>query len=96
MDYGIFNVRTYINAYDCARGCTVTVRESALKFDSGRKIPCRTRESHLRQRRAGPALSQLRCIPIIIIITIIITGLYEHVFSKADPNLALSKDRVSH
>ena len=30
MDYGIFNVHTY----------TDTVRESALKVDSGRKIPC--------------------------------------------------------
>ena len=39
MDYGIFNVRTDVNACDCIRGCTDTVRESALKVDSGRKIP---------------------------------------------------------
>ena len=32
------------------------VRESALKVDSGRKIPCRTGESNLRQRRDGPML----------------------------------------
>ena len=32
------------------------VRESALKVDSGRKIPCGTRESNLRQRRAVPRL----------------------------------------
>ena len=32
------------------------VKESALKVDSGRKIPCRTRESNLRQRRGRPML----------------------------------------
>ena len=32
------------------------VRESALKVDPGRKIPCRTGESNLRQRLAGPML----------------------------------------
>ena len=32
------------------------VRESALKVDSRRKIPCRTGESNLRQRRDGPML----------------------------------------
>ena len=31
MDYGIFNVRTDINAYDCIWGFTDAVRESALK-----------------------------------------------------------------
>ena len=56
MDFRIFNVRTYLNAYDCTRGCTDTVRESALKADSGRKIFCRTGESNLSQRRAGPML----------------------------------------
>ena len=44
-------------------GCTDTVRESALKVDSGRKIPCRTGESNLPQRRADPTLYQLSCIP---------------------------------
>ena len=39
------------------------VRESALKVDSGGKIPCRTGESNLRQRRAGPTLYQLSYIP---------------------------------
>ena len=38
------------------RGVRTHVRESALKVDSGRKIPCRTRESNLRQRRDGPML----------------------------------------
>ena len=44
-------------------GCTDTVRESALKIDSGRKIPLRTGESNLRQWRAGPTLYQLSYIP---------------------------------
>ena len=30
MNYRIFNVRTDVNACDCTRGCTDTVRESAL------------------------------------------------------------------
>ena len=59
MDYGIFDLRTDVNACDCTRGCTDTVRESALKVDSGRKIPCRTGESNLRQWRAGPTLYPL-------------------------------------
>ena len=36
-------------------GCTDTVRESALKVNSGRKIPCRTRDSNPRQYCAGLA-----------------------------------------
>ena len=63
MDYGVFNVRTDINACDCTRGCTDTVRESALKIESGRKIICRTGVSNLRQRRAGQTLYQPRFIP---------------------------------
>ena len=35
---------------------TGTVRVSVLKVNSGRKIPCRTRESNLRQRHDGPIL----------------------------------------
>ena len=62
-DYRSFNVRTDVNARHCARGCTDTERESALKVDSGRKIPCRTEESNLPQRRAGPTLYQLSYIP---------------------------------
>ena len=46
-----------------SRGCTDAVRESALKVDSWRKIPCCTGESKLRQRRAGPTLYQLSYIP---------------------------------
>ena len=63
MDYRIFNVRTNVNACDCAWGCANTERESALKVDSGRKILCRTGESNLFQRRAGPTLYQLSYIP---------------------------------
>ena len=44
MDYRIFNVHTDVNACDCTRGCTDTVRESALKVDSRRQIPCLTGE----------------------------------------------------
>ena len=65
MDYRICNVRTYVNACGCARRCTDTVRESVLKLDSGRKIPCRTGESNLPQQRAGPKAYQLSYIPIL-------------------------------
>ena len=48
VGYGIFNVRTDVNARNCTHGRTDTdtVRESALKVESRRKIPCRTRESN--------------------------------------------------
>ena len=59
MDYRIFNVRTDVNACHRTRGCTDTVRESALQVDSWRKIPCRTGESNLRQQLAGLTLYQL-------------------------------------
>ena len=49
MDYRIFIVRTDVNAWNCTQGCTDTEGESALKVDSGKKIPCRTGESNLRQ-----------------------------------------------
>ena len=48
-----------VNACDCTQGCTDPIRESALKVDSGRKIPCRTGESNLRQRCADPTTYQL-------------------------------------
>ena len=63
MNFGIFNVHADVNAFDCTRGCTDTVRESALKVDLGRKIPCRTGESNWRRQRAGPMLYRLSCIP---------------------------------
>ena len=44
-------------------GVWTHVRECALKVDSGRKIPCRTGKSNLRQRRDGPTLYQLSYIP---------------------------------
>ena len=44
-------------------GCTDTIGESALKVDSGRKIPCLTRESNLRQQCAVPTLYQGSYIP---------------------------------
>ena len=63
MYYGIFNVRTDVNACDCTLGCTDTVRESALKVDSGRERSCPTGKSNLPQRRAGPTLYQPSYIP---------------------------------
>ena len=63
MDYRIFNVRIDVNACGCTRGCTDSERESVLKVDSGRKIPCRTEESNLHRRCAGPMLYQLSYIP---------------------------------
>ena len=39
IDYRIFNVCTDFNACNCTRECTDTVKESALKLDSGRKSP---------------------------------------------------------
>ena len=35
MDYGIFNVRTYVNVCNCTPGCSDIVRESVLRVDSG-------------------------------------------------------------
>ena len=64
MDYMILNVHTDVSACDCTRGCTETVRESALKVDPGRKILFCTGESDLNRRRAGPMLHQLSYIPI--------------------------------
>ena len=63
MDYGIFNVRTDANECDYTWGSTDTERESALKVDPRRKIPWRTGESNLRQRRDGLMLYQLSYIP---------------------------------
>ena len=63
MNYWIFNVRTDVNARDCSRGCTDTVRISAMKVDSGRKISRRSGELNLPQRGAGPTLYQLNYIP---------------------------------
>ena len=40
-----------------------TPKESALNVDSGKKIPCRTGESNLCQRRDGPMLYKLSHIP---------------------------------
>ena len=44
-------------------GVRAHVRESALKVDSGRNITCRTGESNLRQRRAGPTFYQVSYAP---------------------------------
>ena len=61
MDYGIFNMHTDVNACDCMEGGRGmdTVRESALKVDPGRKIPCHMGDWDLRWQHAGPMLYQL-------------------------------------
>ena len=50
------------------RGCTNTVRESALKVDSGIKMTSRTGETNQPQRDACPTLYQLGYIPILILV----------------------------
>ena len=45
-------------------GVTDTIREPALKVDSGRKIPYHTGELNLHQRHARPTLHQLSYIPV--------------------------------
>ena len=61
---GIFNMRTDGNACNAHRGFTHTSGESALKVDSGRKIPCRIVELSQPQQGAGLTLYQLSYIPI--------------------------------
>ena len=56
MDSRIFIVCTDVNACHCTWGCTGTERESALKVDSGKKIPYCTGESNLPQRCDGLVL----------------------------------------
>ena len=63
MDYRIFNLRTDANACSCTQECMDTVTESALKADSGRKIPCCTRESNQYKQCAGLMLYQLSYAP---------------------------------
>ena len=45
------------------RGVRTHVGEPTLNVDFGRKVPCCTRDSTLRQRRAGPMLYQQSYIP---------------------------------
>ena len=63
MDYRVFDMHTDVTACDCIQGCTDTIRESALKVDSGRKILCRSRELNLHWRRASWMLYRLSYIP---------------------------------
>ena len=62
MDYTIFKGRLDVKAYDCTRGCT----DTELKVDFQRKIPCRSGESKLLERRAGATVYQLSYIPAVI------------------------------
>ena len=61
MDYRIFIVCTYVllHVAGCTWGCTGTVRESALKVDSGGKILCQTRKLNLPQWHASLTHDQL-------------------------------------
>ena len=63
MDYRIFNLCTNVDACDCTRGCTDTVRE-CTESCLWEKISCHTGEPNLPQRRAGTTLYQLSYIPI--------------------------------
>ena len=56
IDFRIFIVHTDVNACSCTRGYANTERESALKVDSGKKIPWHIGESNLHQRRDGSML----------------------------------------
>ena len=47
----------------CTWECTGSIRESALKVDFLRKIPCHTGQSNLHRQRASPVLCQLSYIP---------------------------------
>ena len=63
MDYRIFNMSKDVNTCDCIGGVWTHVGETALKVDFGRKVPYRTEELSLHQRRAGLTLYQLSYIP---------------------------------
>ena len=77
MDYQIFNICKDVNACLCTWGCMDTVKESALKVDSGRKIPCRTGGLNLHQWHASSTLYQLSHIATTF------ACLYSHQFSVA-------------
>ena len=93
MDHVIFNSRTDVNVYDCILGYMDTVKESVLKVDFGRKIPCSTEELNLSQRRAGPTLYQLSRIPILVktsdlplVLTVVFLVLRSNFFKKRRDN----------
>ena len=62
MDYRVFSVRTDANACGCTRGVR-TPLECLHRKLAQRKIPCRTGESNLPNRRAGLTLYQLGYVP---------------------------------
>ena len=51
------------NVCDCTWGCADTIRQSALKVDSGRNIPRCSGESNLCQQCASLMLDHLSYIP---------------------------------
>ena len=62
-------MHTAVNACHCTRRAVRIQEESALKVDFGRKIPHRTGESNLPQRRAGSMLYQLSYILICVCVS---------------------------
>ena len=63
MDYRIFIVRTDVNACTLLTGVYGRRKRVCTETSTRRKIPRRTEESNLPQRRAGPTLYQLSYIP---------------------------------
>ena len=60
---GTFNLHSDVNASECTRGSTNTLKESALKVKCGRRIFCRPWESNLRQPRARPDAEPMSAAP---------------------------------
>ena len=59
----IFNVPTDVIAHIQGGGCAYTLRESAVQVDSGRKIPCCTRDWNLSSSALDLMLNPLSHIP---------------------------------
>ena len=68
----------YVNACDYPRGCTDTVRESAPRVDSWKKIPCRTRESNQSQRLNGRMLYQLNSVCVCVCVCFLLLSDLNH------------------
>ena len=75
----IFNMHTSVNACDCIQCCVNTLRESALKVQSGRNIPCCTAElNQLHQQHAGPDAQPAEPCPYLPKSPLNIPGLYNN------------------
>ena len=65
MNYRIFNVRKDVNASDCTRECTDTVKESALKCDPGRETSVKFETKLIVKMSVVPLCSHLQFLAII-------------------------------